>query len=101
MLRHGAVGVPDLATGVGGPDLLHMLGHHIRVEQVVAAVGIDHGMLHGVPLSMVVPGPELLVIIQLLVGLHGVVGLGVRLRCVFSVQYSTTVIWEWLLYTLF
>ena len=74
--------------------MLHVLGHHVRVEQVVAAVGVDHGMLHGVPLSMVVPGPEFLIIIQLLVGLHGVVGLGVRLRLVFSVQGLTTVIWE-------
>jgi hypothetical protein len=43
-------------------------------------------MLQGVPLSLVVPGPEFLLIIQLLVGLHGVVGLGVCFRLVFSVQ---------------
>ena len=62
-----------------------MLGHHVRVEQVLAAVGNGHGMLHMVPLSLVVPGLEILVIIQLLVRLHGEVGPGVCLRLVFSI----------------
>ena len=65
--------------------MLHVLGHHVRVEQVVAAVGNGHGMLLVVPLSLVVPGLDILVIIQLLVGLHGVVGPGVCLRLVFSI----------------
>jgi hypothetical protein len=61
-----------------------VLGHHIRVEQVFAAGGIDHGVLHGIPLSVVVTGQEFLIVVQLLVGLHGMVGLGVRLRLVFQ-----------------
>jgi hypothetical protein len=47
---------------------------------VVAAVANGHGMLHVAPLSLVVPGLVVLVIIQLLVGLHGGVGPGVFLR---------------------
>jgi hypothetical protein len=71
--------VPGLASSVGSPNLLLVVGHHVLVEQVFDADGLDHGVLHRVPLSVVVPGQEFLIIVQLLVGLHGVLGHVVRL----------------------